>query len=97
MISKEDIIAMCGLTEEEVAAIAEHEHMPDVAAAAFAKYVLEQEHDPARLKEMIVDDFRVAVRARRFEHAQEIILALRHFLAEFPQARSDRGQAGPQT
>ena len=46
---------------------------------------------------MIVDDFRVAVRARRFEHAQEIFMALRHFLAEFPQARSDRGQAGPQT
>ena len=77
-------------TGEEVAAIAEHEHMPEVAAAAFANYVLEQEHDPARLKEMIVDDFRVAVRARRFEHAQELFMALRHFLAEYPQARSQR-------
>ncbi len=83
-------------TGEEVAAIAEHEHMPEVAAAAFANYVLEQEHDPARLKEMIVDDFRVAVRARRFEHAQELFMALRHFLAEYPQARSQRapGRSG---
>ena len=34
MITLEDCIGMCGLTEEEVLAIAEHEHLPEVAAAA---------------------------------------------------------------
>ena len=36
MISIEDCIAMCGLTEQEVMAIAEHEHVPEIAAAAMA-------------------------------------------------------------
>ena len=34
MITLEDCIAMCGLTEQEVLAIAEHEHIPEIAAAA---------------------------------------------------------------
>ena len=36
MITLEDCIAFCGLTEQEVLAIAEHEHIPEVAAAALA-------------------------------------------------------------
>jgi len=36
MISLEDCIGMCGLDENEVAAISEHEHIPEIAAAALA-------------------------------------------------------------
>jgi hypothetical protein len=36
---------MCGFTEEEVLAIAEHEHLPEVAASALARYLLSHEHD----------------------------------------------------
>ena len=36
MITLEDCIGMCGLTEE---AIAEHEHLPEVAATALAHHV----------------------------------------------------------
>jgi hypothetical protein len=39
MITLEDCVTFCGLTEEEVLAIAEHEHMPEIAAAAFAEYL----------------------------------------------------------
>jgi hypothetical protein len=39
MITLEDCVALCGLTEEEVLVIAEHEHMPEIAAAAFAEYL----------------------------------------------------------
>jgi hypothetical protein len=34
MITMKDCIDMCGLTEKEVMAIAEHEHVPEMAAAA---------------------------------------------------------------
>jgi hypothetical protein len=34
MITLEDCIAFCDLTEEEVLAIAEHEHLPEIAATA---------------------------------------------------------------
>ena len=40
MITLEDCIAFCGLTEQEVLAVAEHEHIPEVAAAALAEYLL---------------------------------------------------------
>jgi hypothetical protein len=42
MISLEDCIGMCGLDADEVAAIGEHEHIPDIAAAALADYLLKQ-------------------------------------------------------
>jgi hypothetical protein len=44
MISLEDCIAFCGLTEEEVLAVAEHEHLPEIDATAFAQCLLSQEH-----------------------------------------------------
>jgi hypothetical protein len=36
MITLEDCIALCGLTEAQVLAIAEHEHLPEIAASALA-------------------------------------------------------------
>jgi hypothetical protein len=36
MITLEDCVALCGLTEEQVLAIAEHEHLPEIDAAALA-------------------------------------------------------------
>ena len=44
MITLEDRIGLCGLTEEEVLAVAEHEHLPQVAATAFAQYLLSRDH-----------------------------------------------------
>ena len=41
MISMKDCIALCGLNEQEVMAIAEHEHVPEIAAAAMGRYLLE--------------------------------------------------------
>jgi hypothetical protein len=43
MITLEDCVGLCGLTEEEVLAIAEHEHLPEIAATALAEYLLSQE------------------------------------------------------
>ena len=39
MISLEDCIAFSGLTEEEILAIAEHEHIPEAVACGLAKYL----------------------------------------------------------
>lgn len=48
MITLEDCIGLCGLTETEVLAIAEHEHLPEIAAAALAQYLLSKEHATKR-------------------------------------------------
>jgi hypothetical protein len=81
-ITREDCIALCGLEEDEVEAIAEHEHLPDVAAAALAQYLLGEPGGPGRIRGMIVDDLRAAVKRHDTAHARELFMALRHFLAE---------------
>jgi hypothetical protein len=43
-ISVEDCIAFSGLSEDEVAAIGEHEHIPTIAASALADYLLKRPH-----------------------------------------------------
>jgi len=84
MVNLEDCIAMCGLDEPEVLAIAEHEHIPDVAAAALASYLLLQDHGCEQIRDMIRDDIRDAVRGGNLPHAKDLLMALRHFMSEHP-------------
>ena len=35
-------IALCGLTRDEVLALAEHEHIPEIAAEALGQHLLNQ-------------------------------------------------------
>lgn len=87
MISLEDCIAMCGLSEDEVLAIAEHEHIPEIAAAALAQHLLCQDHGAERIRDMLRDDVRAALARGDGRHARELLMALRHFLSEHPEAR----------
>ena len=88
MISIEDCIALCGLDEEQVLAIAEHEHIPEIAAAALADYLLHKKRGPEMIREMIIDDIHVALKNQDLEHSHELLMALRHFLEQFPELES---------
>jgi hypothetical protein len=57
MISLEDCIALSGLTEQEVMAIAEHEHVPEIAAAAIGRYWLKKPDGAGRIRDMMRDDY----------------------------------------
>jgi hypothetical protein len=87
VITLEDCIAMCGLTEEEILAIAEHEHIPEIAAAALGQYLLCQEHGPGKIRGILRDDIRAALARGDRNHARELLMALRHFLLVHPEAR----------
>jgi hypothetical protein len=80
-VTLQDCIALSGLEPEEVAGIAEHEHMPEIAAAALAHYLLHQDGGPTRIRDMLVEDVRSALRRRDRAHARALLAALRHFLA----------------
>ncbi|WP_372425107.1 hypothetical protein [Salinarimonas chemoclinalis] len=86
MISLIDAIGLSDLTEEEIAALAEHEHVPEMVAATLGAYLLHEAHGPERIRDMILDDVRAAVRRRDVGHARQLMGALRHFLAEHPEA-----------
>ena len=84
MISLEDCIGLCGLDEDEVAAISEHEHIPEIAAAALANYLLTQPHGGETIRTMIIDDIHKALDEGRVRHSAELFMALRHFLEHHP-------------
>jgi hypothetical protein len=87
MITLEDCVGFCGLTEEEVLAIAEHEHLPEIAATALAQYLLSQEHGSERVRDMIVDDIRRAQVSRdNKEKVLTLLHVLHHFLKTHPEA-----------
>jgi hypothetical protein len=54
------VARLSGLTEEEILAIAEHEHLPEIAATALAQYLSKEEHGMEKIRDMIVDDIRQA-------------------------------------
>ena len=72
----------------EVAAISEHEHMPEMAAAALANYLLTQPHGGETIRTMIIDDIHKALDEGRVGHAVELFMALRHFLEQHPEGRA---------
>jgi len=87
MITLEDCIAFSGLTEEEVLAIAEHEHLPEIAATALAQYLLSQQHGSEKVRDMIVDDIRSAQLDSDKKHVLTLLHVLHHFLKTHPEAR----------
>jgi hypothetical protein len=88
MISLEDCIALCGLTAAEVAAVAEHEHVPEVAAATLGQDLLHQQHGPQKIQQMIVEDIRASLDRGDVAHAAKLTSALRHFLSFGPKMAS---------
>ncbi len=91
MITLNDCIALCGLSEEEVLAIAEHEHIPEIAAAAMGDYLLHQEHGAERIRDMLRNDIRAALARDDRTHARALFMALRHFLSTHPEATEGMG------
>jgi len=87
MITLEDCLGFCDLTEEEVLAIAEHEHMPEIAAIAYGQYLLNRGHGTEKICRMIVDDIRVAQQRGDGEHVRTLLHVLHHFLRNHPEAK----------
>ena len=94
MISLEDCIGMCGLTEEEVVALAEHEHLPEIVAAALAQHLLCQSDGCRTIGAMIADDVNWAAARGERRHAEELRSTLQQFVATHPAALTSlRAQA----
>jgi hypothetical protein len=85
MITLEDCVALCGLTEEQVLAIAEHEHLPEIFATALSQYLLKEEHGMEKIRDMIVDDIRQAQQRQDKPHILTLLHVLHHFLKAHPE------------
>lgn len=85
MLDIDSCIALCGLTREEVEAIAEHEHVPDIVAAEIGTYLVCNEEGVQRIRAMIVDDIAEAQRHGNHKHAAVLKLTLKHFCEHHPE------------
>ena len=84
MLSFEDCIAFCDLTEEEIDAIAQHEGIPELPAAELGAALLRRPDGVARIRKMIQDDIAAAQRHRNFTRSGRLKLVLRHFVECHP-------------
>jgi len=85
MLTLEDCISLCGLTEEEVRAIAQHEHIPEIAATELANYLVSAPDGELRIKAMIRDDITQAAALADHDRALALRLVLRNFVLQHPR------------
>lgn len=82
MLTFEDCLGLSELTEEEILAIVEHEHIPELAALELGNYLICTRSGERRLKRMILDDIAVARQVGDTGHAASLKLVLEHYCQE---------------
>ena len=85
MLTYEDCLAFCDLTHQEIKAIAEHEHIPEILAVELGNYLVHSPDGVPRLKRMILDDIDTAERQGHHDHAQLLRGVLCHFIRTHPK------------
>ena len=85
MLSLEDCLALCELSEEEVLAIAHHEHLPEIAAAELGNYLIHTPEGEMKIKAIIRDD--IAEARANGDRMRELALKLmlRNFVLQHPR------------
>jgi hypothetical protein len=97
MITIEDCLALSDLTEEEIDAIAEHEHLPAIIAAELGNYLAHLPGGIDHIRSMIRDDITAARLRGDQRHAFRLSLLLMHFCREHPDSGTDVGHAARRT
>jgi S-ribosylhomocysteine lyase LuxS involved in autoinducer biosynthesis len=86
MLTIQDCIELSELTEEEILAIAQHEHIPEMAAVELGNYLVHTPQGEKRIKAMIVDDIEGAKREGHLLRVLTLKLCLKHYLEHHADA-----------
>lgn len=86
MITMDDIEDFTDLTRDEIAAIAEHEHIPEADATLLADYLMHVHHGAQRVQAMICEDIRAALHADDLARARRLFAVLHRFVSDHPEA-----------
>jgi hypothetical protein len=87
MLTLQDCLELCELTEDEVLAIAEHENLTEIAALELGNYLVHTPEGERRIKAMIVDDIDAARARVDVRHAALLKLVLKRFIDTHTAAR----------
>jgi hypothetical protein len=89
VLTFEDCLGLCELSEEEIRAISEHEHIPEIIALELGNYLIRRPEGDLLVSHMFIDDIRAAEGRGDLIHAAQLKKALRHFIEEhLAQSRS---------
>ncbi|HZN87012.1 MAG TPA: hypothetical protein VFB53_09545 [Burkholderiales bacterium] len=94
MLSLEDCLALCELSEEEVLAIAHHERIPEIAAAELGNYLVHTPEGEMRIKTIIRDDIAEACACGDRLRELALRVMLRDFVRQHPRCE-ERHKARP--
>ncbi len=84
MLTYEECLCMSDLTQDEVEAIAEHEHMDPMIAMAMGHYLVSHQGE-SKIKKIILDDIEKAQRKGDTAHALVLMKVLHHFVCTHPE------------
>jgi len=82
VLTFEDCLGLCQLSEEEIRAIAEHEHLPQIVALELGSYLMRAPDGELLVSPMLIDDILAAERRGDRLHAAQLKRTLRHFIEE---------------
>lgn len=86
MLTLQDCIELSELSEDEILAIAEHEHIPEMLAVEMGNYLVHSPSGEKRIKRMIVDDIDHAREHGNLKHVAMLRRVLKHYVAEHASA-----------
>ena len=85
MLTYEDCVGLSGLSEEEIRAISEHQHIPEIVAAELGNYLVKTPEGENLIRRIILDDIRAAEAREDLMRALELKAVLHHFLQTHPR------------
>ncbi len=85
MLTYQDCLGLCDLTEEEVDAIREHEHLPQIVALEMGDYLVHTEDGIPAIKRIILDDIASAAARGDAGHVLKLRVLLKHFVDTHPE------------
>jgi len=87
MLTYQDCIELAGFTPDEIDAIAEHEHVPEIIAVELANYLVETPDGVPRIRKIIIEDIEHARDRGNTERVDHLERVLQHFLVTHPLHR----------
>ncbi|MEE4379228.1 MAG: hypothetical protein V2J55_17195 [Candidatus Competibacteraceae bacterium] len=88
MLTYEDCVGLSDLTEGEIEAISQHEHLPEIVAAELGSYLVHDAMGVPMLKRIIIEDIEQARRREDQQHVLRLKLVLKHFIETHPHNKA---------
>ena len=85
MLTFEDCLGLSGLSEDEILAIAEHEHLPEIAALELGNYLVRTAEGELCIKAIFKDELAGAIARSDRDRELALKLMLRQFILQHPR------------